>query len=108
MAENSNQICIVFGFEGGSDVNGASGAKIAEQLQAIANKLDGKIKFVASLDKSKTRKAILDQLKDIQSDIKLGLPEIDKKSSDKAINSFRSMSKKLSSAMADLTGFGGA
>lgn len=108
MADNSNQIGILFGVEGGSDVNGASGAKIAEQLQAIANKLDGKIKFVASLDKSKTRKAILDQLKDIQSDIKLGLPEIDKKSSDKAINSFRSMSKKLSSAMADLTGFGGA
>lgn len=108
MADNSNQIGILFGVEGGADVNGASGAKIAEQLQAIANKLDGKIKFVASLDKSKTRKAILDQLKDIQSDIKLGLPEIDKKSSDKAINSFRSMSKKLSSAMADLTGFGGA
>lgn len=108
MADNSNQIGILFGVEGGADINGASGAKIAEQLQAIANKLDGKIKFVASLDKSKTRKAILDQLKDIQSDIKLGLPEIDKKSSDKAINSFRSMSKKLSSAMADLTGFGGA
>lgn len=108
MADNSNQIGILFGVEGGADINGVSGAKIAEQLQAIANKLDGKIKFVASLDKSKTRKAILDQLKDIQSDIKLGLPEIDKKSSDKAINSFRSMSKKLSSAMADLTGFGGA
>lgn len=108
MADNSNQIGILFGVEGGADINGASGAKIAEQLQAIANKLDGKIKFVASLDKSKTRKAILDQLKDIQSDIKLGLPEIDKNSSDKAINSFRSMSKKLSSAMADLTGFGGA
>ena len=108
MADNSNQIGILFGVEGGADINGASGAKIAEQLQAIANKLDGKIKFVASLDKSKTRKAILEQLKDIQSDIKLGLPEIDKDSSDKAINSFRSMSKKLSSAMADLTGFGGA
>lgn len=108
MTDNSNQIGILFGVEGGADINGASGAKIAEQLQTIANKLDGKIKFVASLDKSKTRKAILDQLKDIQSDIKLGLPEIDKKSSDKAINSFRSMSKKLSSAMADLTGFGGA
>lgn len=108
MADNSNQIGILFGVEGGGKIDGASGSQIAEQLQAIANKLDGKIKFVASLDKSKTKKAILDQLKDIQSDIKLGLPEIDKKSSDRAINSFRSMSKKLSSAMADLTGFGGA
>lgn len=108
MADNSNQIGILFGVEGGGKIDGASGSQIAEQLQTIANKLDGKIKFVASLDKSKTKKAILDQLKDIQSDIKLGLPEIDKKSSDRAINSFRSMSKKLSSAMADLTGFGGA
>lgn len=108
MAENGNQIGIVFGVEGGSDVGGKSGAKIADQLQKIADQLDGKIKFVASIDKAKTREAILKQLQDIQSDIKLGLPEIDKKSSDKAINSFRSMSKKLSSAMADLTGFGGA
>lgn len=107
MADNSNQIGILFGVEGGADVNGASGAKIAKQLQDIADKLDGKIKFVASLDKTKTRKAILDQLKDIQSDIKLGLPEIDKKSSDKAINSFRALSKKLGSAMADLTGLKG-
>lgn len=108
MAENNNQIGILFGVEGGADINGASGAKIAEQLQKIASKLDGKIKFVASLDKTKTRKAILDQLKDIQSDIKLGLPEIDKKSTDKAISDFRSISKKLASAMADLTEFGGA
>lgn len=102
MADNSNQIGILFGVEGGSDVNGASGAKIAAQLKELSRNL--KIEVVGSLDLSETKKNITEQLKSI----KLGLPEIDKKSSDKAINSFRSMSKKLSSAMADLTGFGGA
>ena len=102
-----NQIGILFGVEGGGNIDTGSGARIAKQLQAIANKLDGKIKFVASIDVGKTRTAILKQLQDIQSGIKLGLPEVDQKASDKAVNSFRAMSKKMSAAMTELTGYNG-
>ena len=102
MADNSNQIGILFGVEGGGKIDGASGSQIAAQLKELSRNL--KVEVVGSLDLSETKKNITEQLKSI----KLGLPEIDKKSSDKAINSFRSMSKKLGSAMADLTGFGGA
>lgn len=102
-----NQIGILFGVEGGGDIDTGSGARIAKQLQAIANKLDGKIKFVASIDVDKTRTAILKQLQDIQSGIKLGLPEVDQKASDKAVNSFRAMSKKMSAALTELTGYNG-
>ena len=102
-----NQIGILFGVEGGGDIDTGSGARIAKQLQAIANKLDGKIKFVASIDVDKTRTEILKQLQDIQSGIKLGLPEVDQKASDKAVNSFRAMSKKMSAALTELTGYNG-
>lgn len=102
-----NQIGILFGVEGGDDIDTGSGARIAKQLQAIANKLDGKIKFVASIDVDKTRTAIFKQLQDIQSGIKLGLPEVDQKASDKAVNSFRAMSKKMSAALTELTGYNG-
>lgn len=102
-----NQIGILFGVEGGGDIDTGSGARIAKQLKDIADKLDGKIKFVASLDVDKTRTAILKQLQDIQSGIKLGLPEVDQKASDKAVNSFRAMSKKMSAALTELTGYNG-
>ena len=109
MADNSNQIGILFGVEGGGSVSGKTGENIIAQLTTLERNInktlkDGAIRVVAGLDLTETKKNITEQLKSI----KLGLPEIDKKSSDKAINSFRSMSKKLSSAMADLTGFGGA
>lgn len=95
------QIGIIFGVEGGSEVSGKSGQLISDQLRDLGSKL--KVQVVGSLDISKTKKEISDQLKSI----KLGLPEIDQKSTQKTVNSFRSLSKKLGSAMADLTGFQG-
>lgn len=107
-----NQIGILFGVEGGGSISGKTGNNIIQQLTELERNInrtlkDGAIRVVAGLDKQATRKAILDQLKDIQSGIKLGLPEIDQQSSDKAVNSFRAMSKKMSAALTELTGYNG-
>lgn len=67
---NDNQIGVLFGVEGGADVNGASGANIQKQLNSIAKQI--KINFVGSLDVSKTKEQIRKQIKEIQSSINLG------------------------------------
>lgn len=106
MAEEP-QIGIVFGVEGGAEVNGASGKAIVKQLTELANNLNrtegGVIHLVAGLDISKSVSQIKKQLADLQSGIELKLPEIQSGSADKVVKQYKSIANQLNKSFAELT-----
>lgn len=98
MEENDGVLGILFEVKGGKEVNGESGSRIAQQLNALATKL--KLNIVASIDEAETTNEINKQLKKIQGNLVLKIPKPDE---DNTKRQYESTAKQLEGALTQLT-----
>lgn len=107
MAENSNQIGILFGVSGGSSIGGESGRLIVSQLQGLALEINTKspIEFVAHLDVNASTKQIQSQLNTIAKNINFGA--VGNNITKKANTSLQSLTNNIQKMGTTLLGYKG-